>query len=313
MPQCVNSACTAELPVGTPYCGTCGSAQVTPPFSATTMLTTTVMPTSPAVVAAPPMPPGAAPQWPSAPTARNAPDTAFGSASQSTMPGAQVARLADLPSASIPKVALAQREEQVRAYHVLTLGRLSLMGRLFFMSRASANGFLLVTTQRLILIGQGYARRGTLTYSMEVQLNKVAGLQASISRGRPWFLTILAASAAALVALILALKLGGFFWLLLLVAAYVIYRLISTERTFHLAVYASQVQPSPVQVSLATTRGASGARRFFGRQSDAGYLRGAEALSFAMPGPEAEKAVLELGAVIGDLQTDTVSALTRWR
>lgn len=217
-------------------------------------------------------------------------------------------------------IALGASEVVVREYHA-TESVLGFFFRLFAGEEAAkrrhgGDGYLVATTARLILIGEGWRRGRHGRWVREVQVDQVSGLSCYLTTGwmTAWALLRLIAGLIAGVLITYGLsRLSSFFWLLLLpVFGWFISAIALRGQRIVLAVHAKAVNPSPVVISGQQSLGAFGwiRNRVAGGVSEGTALETLDVS--ARPGRDADALVNELGALVGDIQTDTALSLERW-
>lgn len=186
-------------------------------------------------------------------------------------------------------VVLSENEQIVREYRITR------------MERPKADGYLVVTTRRVIFASEAQGMAGHSVLVRDIQIADVSGVTGyvghGLSVGRVIFIVILS---------LIGLALGFAFWPLFVVLAlpaYMIWRLMSSPGTeIILVIHARGQSESPV--SLVAEK-ASGLFGLFGSHARlAGVVRG--------PGPDAEKAIQEISALVLDLQSLGDVALEHW-
>lgn len=204
-------------------------------------------------------------------------------------------------------VVLARSERVVREYHASQseVGglRAFVMGLFAGPGTEGGDRYLIVTTERLLLVGETQLRGGAGRVVQEVHIDQVSGLSCVIASGwmAGWALLQLVGKALiGLVLVILLSRVSGFFWLLLVVWLWwLIGALMAQGKRVSVVVYAKNVSASPVSVSSQAKSG-----RFSGRY---------EAFDLPVsPGRDAVQMTAELGALIRDIQSESNSAVERW-
>lgn len=163
--------------------------------------------------------------------------------------------------------------------------------------------YLIVTTERLLLVGETQLRGGAGRIVQEVHIDQVSGLSCVIASGwmAGWALLQLVGKAlVGLVLVILLSRISAFFWLVLVVWLWwLIGALMAQGKRVSVEVYAKNVSASPVSLSS---------------QAKSGRFRGHyEAFDLPLsPGRDAEQMTAELGALVMDIQREPASAIEKW-
>jgi hypothetical protein len=183
-------------------------------------------------------------------------------------------------------VVLANGEQPVREYHVTR------------MERPNGDGYLLVTNRRLLFVSEAQEIAGHSVLIRETHLPDISGVTGYVSKG-------LSIGRIILIALLTFFCLGwGFlYWplfLTLALPAYLVWRLWKSQgKEITLVIRARGQSESSVELVTRQNTG------IFGRRYPlAGVILG--------PGPDAERAIQEIGALVLDLQTLGDVALELW-
>lgn len=186
-------------------------------------------------------------------------------------------------------VAMADGEQVVREYKVTR------------MDRPKADGYLAVTNRRLIFASEAQGIAGRSALVRETHIPDISGLTGYIGKGLSIGRVILIVILA-----LIGIALGSAFWPLfvfLAIPAYMAWRLLSSPGTeIILVVHARGQSESPVALVAEQATGMFGL--FGGHARLAGVVLG--------PGPDAERALQEIGALVLDLQSSGDMALERW-
>jgi len=186
---------------------------------------------------------------------------------------------------------LAENEVVVKEYHVSR------------MERPKADGVLVVTNRRMLFLSEQKSVSGHGLMTEEVQLSDVAGVSgyigSSLSIARLILIGVLA-----FVLLLLGLHVHAML-ILLLLPAYLFYRVFQgygRGSQITLLIHTRSVRDAGISVVTESSGGLMG---LLGRvRPQLGVVLG--------PGPDAETALRELGAVVLDLQTLGDHAVEKW-
>lgn len=186
-------------------------------------------------------------------------------------------------------LALAENEQVVREYKVTR------------MDRPRADGYLIVTNRRLIFVSESQGVAGRSVLVRDTHLADVSGTTGYVGKGLSIGRVVLM-----IVLALIGLLLGLHFWplfLILLIPAYMAWRLLlSPGSQIVLVIHARGQSESPIALAAEQSSGFLGL--FGGHTRLAGVILG--------PGPDAEQAVQEIGALVLDLQTLGDVAMERW-
>jgi hypothetical protein len=169
------------------------------------------------------------------------------------------------------------------------------------MDRPKADGYLIVTNRRIIFASESQGLAGRSALVRDVQIPDVSGTTAYVGKGLSIGRVILIAILA-----LVGLGLGLIFWplfVLLAIPGYMTWRLLASPgQEIVLVIHARGQSESPVSI---VAEQASGLFGLFGSHSRlAGVVLG--------PGPDAERAIQEIGALVLDLQAMGNVALEHW-
>jgi hypothetical protein len=203
-------------------------------------------------------------------------------------------------------VVLAEGEQAIREYHASESeanGFRALILSLFGGDQEGGDRHLLVTTKRLILLGEMRTKGGRGRIHREVQLERVTGISATIAEGwmAGWaLLRLVGQGILGLVVVFILGRISGFLWVLIVpLIFWFISALSSQGRRVSIAVNASGASGSAVSISGQAKTGRFSAHyEVFDMPS--------------APGRDAERIAQELGALVLDVQADAAAARERW-
>jgi len=218
-------------------------------------------------------------------------------------------------------IALGDGEKVWRSYAVTQFP----MPRIFRnMGRHRGSGNLYVTDARVMFFAT-YERRGGRKRSMvlqETQLGQITGLTAFVSRSFSlWTVLLVALLALSGVGGILGESKGNGFLLLVIAAfgAFLISRGLGSRGTIGVRIHSASTQASPLgfgELGDGTGRLRGMIETLLGPfgqlLSGAVGPQDASDLLVALPGPDAERVIVELGALIADMQSKGTLAGTHW-
>lgn len=222
------------------------------------------------------------------------------------------------------QIALGDGEKVWRSYAVTQFPRPRIFGKRVARHRGSGN--LYVTDARVMFFAT-YERRGGRKRSIvlqETQVGQVTGVTAFVSRSVSLWTLIVVGLIALLGLVALADGSKGDGILLLLIAgfgAFLISQGLGNRGNVGVRIHSSSSQVSPLGFGELGDGSRSGRLRAiiesllgpFGQLlSTAAGPQDASDLLVALPGPDAERVVLELGALIADLQSKGSLAGTHW-
>ena len=188
-------------------------------------------------------------------------------------------------------VALSESEQVIRDFNVTR------------MERPKADGHLLITNRRIVFASEASGPLGGRSALLrEVHLQDVAGITGYLGKGWPIGRVILIA-VLSLVFIIAGFGLH-FLWILLVWPAYLLWRMLSSQGTeIVLNIHSRSTQESPVSIVAEQSTGLFGL--FGSHRALAGVVLG--------PGPDAEAAIRDVGAMVLDIQTLGDHAIAKWQ
>ena len=214
---------------------------------------------------------------------------------------------------------LGDGERVWREYHVMGFPTIRFLG--WTLNRAQGTGTLYVTDARLLFYANLTQRRGRRSALIqETQLQHITGLQAFVSRS--W--SLLGFVTAAVVGLIgLAFLTGGekglglVFIVLTVIGIFLLLQGLALRGTVALRVQSGASQSSPLGFGKLGDPHRGLVRSMLGPFAEILTVtsgpRDATDLLIALPGPDADRVIVELGALIADLQAKGNLARTHWR
>jgi hypothetical protein len=220
------------------------------------------------------------------------------------------------PSGPDTPVALGDGETVWRRYHVTDLPEFKLMG--MSLSRATGTGWLYVTDSRLMFVAnmqhRGGRRRSFLV--QETQIQHITGMSAYVSRSFSIWTVVLVGLLGLLGLTALgngAVGIGLVFFAFTAIGVLLILQGFAHRGTVGLLVHSGATQASPLGFGeVGETSRWSFLRSLMGPFGMLFASRGAHELLVALPGPNAEQVILELGALVADMQSKGNLAGTHW-
>jgi hypothetical protein len=218
------------------------------------------------------------------------------------------------PAIPDTQVVLGKGEQVWRQYHVTDMPDYKLLG--ISLSRASGRGTLYVTDSRLLFVATMAHRRRPRRSMLvqETQIQHITGMSAYIARRFSLWAVILVALIGILGLSALAKGSVGTGLFLLVIAGVGVLLLaqgLAQRDTVGLRVHSGAAEAAPLGFGqLEDTPGLI--RRLLGPFGHLMNSGSAYDMLIALPGPHAELIILELGALVADMQSQGSLAGTHW-